>query len=122
MTIYNDINKVLRLYFDTLYYCDLKKFDMVFHEQAIYVTADETKPLFRNMDTYRKCISKRKPPSSSNEPRKDYIDSIEIAGENTARARVRCSIGTRNFVDFLTLIRDQNQWRIIAKVFQISEN
>lgn len=30
---------------------------------------------------------------------------LPFAGENTAFARVRCSIGERDFVDFLTLVR-----------------
>jgi hypothetical protein len=46
---------------------------------------------------------------------------MEFAGENTARARVRCSIGNKDFVDFLSLIREDTQWKIVAKVFQITE-
>jgi Putative lumazine-binding len=51
----------------------------------------------------------------------DHVDAIELAGDNTALARVRCSIGSRDFVDFLTLVRTDGTWRIIAKVFQIIE-
>lgn len=119
MNDFYEITQVLNLYFDTLYYCDLDKFDIVFHERAIYATTDETPPLFRNMNEYRQVIAKRVSPSSTNELRSDVIESIELAGKNTARARVRCSIGSRSFVDFLTLIYDNGQWRIIAKVFQI---
>ena len=119
MNTFSEITSVLNLYFDTLYYCDLDKFDVVFHEKAIYVTADESPTLCRDMSEYRQVIATRHPPASRNEARLDYIDGIELAGENTARARVRCTIGSNDFVDFLTLIREQNQWRIIAKVFQI---
>ena len=122
MNTFSSINRTLQLYFDMLYFCDLEKFDAVFHHQAIYVCADESTTLFRNMVDYRHILSNRKSPATSNEKRKDIIDSIELAGENTARARVRCSIGTRDFVDFLTLIREKNEWCIIAKVFQIIEN
>ena len=122
MNTFSEITSVLNLYFDTLYYCDLDKFDVVFHEKAIYVTADESTTLCRDMSEYRQVIAKRHSPASRNEARLDYIDGIELAGENTARARVRCTIGSNDFVDFLTLIREQNQWRIIAKVFQIIKN
>lgn len=121
MNNFMEVTRVLNLYFDTLYYCDLDKFDAVFHEKAIYATTDETVPLFRDMIEYRQVIANRTSPSTVNEPRLDFIDSIDFAGENTARARVRCSIGSREFVDFLTLVCDSGQWRIIAKVFQISE-
>ena len=104
MNTVSEITQVINLYFDTLYYCDLDKFDIVFHERAIYATADEVVPLFRNMNEYREVIAKRTPPISANEPRLDFIDSIELAGENTARVRARCTIGSRNFVDFLTCL------------------
>lgn len=115
----NAINKVLCAYFDFLYYCDLEKFNTIFHEQAIYATSDELPALFRNMNEYKQVITKREPPANKNEPRQDIIDSIELAGENTARAKVRCSIGSNDYVDFLTLIRVDKKWLIIAKVFQI---
>ena len=57
--------------------------------------------------------------SSRGEPRNDHVEMISLAGENTAMARVRCSIGQSDFTDFLTLVRDEEEWRIMAKIFQI---
>ena len=114
-----EIKRVLQDYFDMLYYCDLKKFDTIFHPQAIYATTDESPSLFRGMAEYRAVIAKRESPASRNEIRADAINNIELAGENTARARLECSIGENKFVDFLTLVRDNEQWKIIAKVFHI---
>jgi hypothetical protein len=34
---------------------------------------------------------------------------------------VRCTIGTRDFPDFLTLVHIDGKWRIIAKIFKIIE-
>lgn len=115
------ISELLRDYFDALYYCDVARIEKVFHPRAIYATADETPLLFRTKEEYKFVLAKREAPASRGEPRQDFIDAIELAGENTAMARVRCSIGTRNFVDFLSLVREGNEWRIIAKVFQIVE-
>lgn len=50
--------------------------------------------------------------------RRDNIDAIDIATDNIALARVRCSIGTRDFVDFLTLVRVDGKWRIHRQDFQ----
>ena len=121
MSPFEVVSQVLTMYFDALYECDVDKIKVVFHPQAIYATADENPPLYRDMDTYFKVIAQRKSPASRKEPRRDFIDAIEFAGDNTARARVRCSIGQRDFVDFLTLLKEADQWRIIAKVFQIIE-
>ncbi len=117
---FQDVETLLNAYFDGLYHCDVELLEDVFHPRAIYATADETPALFRSMEEYMPVIARREPPASRQEARRDIIDSIEFAGDNTALARVRCTIGARDFVDFLTLIRVDGRWRIIAKVFQIS--
>jgi hypothetical protein len=122
MSAFDDVQAKLQLYFDALYFCDVEKLESAFHPQAIYATADEVPLLHRNMKEYFPIVAARESPASRNEARRDAIDSIEFAGNNTAFARVRCSIGDREFVDFLTLIRTRGRWRIIAKVFQIIEN
>ncbi|MBS9718774.1 nuclear transport factor 2 family protein [Pseudohalocynthiibacter aestuariivivens] len=112
---------VLETYFDGLYHADTDKLAIAFHPKAIYATADETPLLYRTMDEYFPVVAKRVSPASRDEPRRDVIESIEFAGENTAFARVRCSIGTKDFIDFLTLVRTDGAWRIMAKIFQITE-
>jgi hypothetical protein len=116
-----EISSVMADYFDALYYCDTEKLQKVFHPKAIYATADETPLLYRTLAEYVLVVAARQSPASRGEARRDSIDAIELAGENTALARVRCSIGSRDFVDFLTLVRTDGVWRIIAKVFQIIE-
>jgi hypothetical protein len=122
MSAFSEIHEVLGQYFDTLYFCDLEKFDAVFHPQAIYATADEAPLLHRSMPEYRKVIASRRSPAFRNEQRRDIVEAIEVAGENTAFARVRCSIGERDFLDMLSLVRTEGRWLIIAKIFQIIEN
>jgi hypothetical protein len=120
-TAFQDISARLADYFDALYFCDTAKLEHVFHPRAVYATADETPLLYRTMEEYVPIVAARQSPASRGEPRRDHIDAIELAGDNTAVARVRCSIGARDFVDFLTLVRTDSEWRIIAKVFQIIE-
>lgn len=117
-----DIEVVLRDYFDALYFCDVAKLQRVFHPKAIYATADESPLLHRTMQEYMPVVAARQSPASRGESRKDYINMIEVAGENTAMARVRCSIGSRDYVDFLTLVRADGRWQIMSKIFQIIEN
>lgn len=111
---------VIQRYFDALYRADAKLLEEVMHNQAIYASADETPMLFRTMDEYLPIVAAREAPESRGEARNDVIEMVSLAGDNTALARVRCSIGNRNFTDFLTLVRDQGEWRILAKIFQIS--
>ena len=121
MTAFAAVTSVLETYFDGLYHADTAKLTVVFHPRAIYATADETPLLYRTMDEYFPLVAKRVSPASRDEPRRDVIEAIEFAGENTAFARVRCSIGTKDFVDFLTLVQTECAWRIMAKVFQMTE-
>ena len=121
MTAFAAVTGVLETYFDGLYHADIERLGTAFHPKAIYATADETPLLYRTMDDYFPVVAKRVSPASRDEPRRDVIDSIEFAGENTAFARVRCSIGTKDFIDFLTLVRTDGAWRIMAKIFQITE-
>jgi hypothetical protein len=116
---FQNISSVLADYFDALYFSDVEKLQRVFHQKAIYATADETPLLYRTLEEYVPIVAARQSPASRSEPRRDYIDAIDLAGENTAVARVRCSIGGRDFVDILTMVKTDGAWRIIAKVFQI---
>lgn len=121
MSDFAAVSGVLKTYFDGLYHADIERLGVAFHPKAIYATADESPLLYRTMDEYFPVVAKRVSPASHEETRRDVIESIEFAGENTAFARVRCSIGTRDFIDFLTLVRTDGAWRIIAKIFQITE-
>jgi len=121
MSKFAAVTSVLETYFDGLYHADTDRLAIVFHAKAIYATADEAPLLYRTMDEYFPVVAKRESPASRAEPRRDVIDAIEFAGENTAFARVRCSIGMRDFTDFLTLVRTDGAWRIMAKVFQVTE-
>lgn len=122
MSEFAAITGVLETYFDALYHADTDRLSIAFHPNAIYATADEVPLLYRTMDEYFPVVATRESPASRAEPRRDMIDAIEFAGDNTAFARVRCSIGTRDFIDFLTLVRADGVWRIMAKVFHITEH
>ena len=115
------IESVLERYFDALYQSDAKGMDAVLHPSAVYATADEVPPLIRTKSEYLPVLAARPSPASQGIVRDDHVDHVEMAGENTAFAKVRCTIGSRDFVDYLTLIRVEGHWRIISKIFQIKE-
>lgn len=112
---------VLGLYFDGLYFSDTKRLVQVFHPKAQYVSVTDGTLLYRDMAEYFPVVDARPSPASRNEDRRDEIVSVEFAGPVTARAVVRCSIGTRHFTDFLTLIRLDGRWQVMSKVFHYEE-
>ena len=121
MTAFAEVQQLLQRYFDLLYTCDMRLFDEVFHPCALYATADETPLLHRDMATYRDVLTRRERGAVRGDSRHDIIDAIEFAGDNTAFARVRCSIGPRHFVDLLSLVRSNGRWQIISKIFHIQQ-
>ena len=114
---YANVVAVLTDYFDGLYESDTARLARVFHPQAQYVCASDGSLLQLTMAEYFPIVDRRASPASRGEPRRDAILSIEFAGSVTAFARAECSIGTKDFTDFLTLVFVEGRWQIIAKVF-----
>jgi hypothetical protein len=107
----------ISIYFDGLYNSNTLMLSDAFHAKAHYVCATDGSILYLNMDEYFPMVDKRPSPASRQEKRNDRILSVEFAGPVTAHARVECSIDTKFFTDFLTLIFVENKWQIISKVF-----
>lgn len=104
-------------YFDGLYLGDTVRLKRVFHPGAQYVCASDGSLTRLSMDAYFPVVEARPSPASRSEPRADRILSIEFAGPVTAVVRAECAIGPKRFTDFLSFIRLDGEWRIIAKVF-----
>jgi len=111
------VSELLQLYFDGLYHSDTERLGRVFHPEARYVCATDPELVNLSMAEYFPVVDARPAPAASSQARRDRIVSIEFAGPSTAFARVHCAIGPKYFTDLLTLIRTEEGWRIIAKVF-----
>lgn len=116
-----EIEELLNRYFDALYRSDAELLGELMHSSAIYASASERPLLHRTMDEYLPIVAARESPASRGEARRDSIDMIDIAGPDTALAKVRCSIGRRDFTDYLSLVREDGRWRIIAKIFHFTD-
>ena len=114
---YAEIVAVISDYFDGLYHSDTSRLARVFHPQARYVCATGGTLIHLGMDEYFPIVDKRPSYAGRGDPRFDRIISIEFAGPVTAFVRAECVIELKHFTDFLTLIRIDGGWRIIAKVF-----
>ena len=110
---------VLEVYFDGLHHSDTDRLRQIFHPEAVYASASDGALLYRTMAEYFPIVDARPSPASRGEARRDRIRSISFAGSVTALATVNCAIGDRYFTDFLSLVRLDGRWRIIAKVFHV---
>lgn len=114
---YAELVAAMSDYFDGLYHSDTARLARVFHPRARYVCATEGTLTQLGMDEYFPIVDKRPSPASHGESRADRIVSVEFAGPVTAIVRAECTIGAKHFTDFLTFVRIDGAWRIIAKVF-----
>jgi Putative lumazine-binding len=114
---YFAIIDLLKRYYDALYRCDTALLATVFHANAQYFTASSGELLHLDMYSYLPIVEQRTSPESSGEPYTFSIDSIELAGAVTAIVRMRSSMVGKDFIDLLTLIQLEGEWKIIAKVF-----
>ena len=112
-----DIHSQLQKYFDGLYFCDVNQLQDVFHPDAVYINANDDPLLKMDMESYFAIVEKRVSPASKNELRQDTIVSINLIHNQLAIVHVECAIQPKYFYDALTLIYEQQQWKIITKVF-----
>lgn len=114
---FDAVAQMLSDYFDGLHHGDTTLLKRVFHPSAQYACATDGFLLLRTMDEYLPIVDARPSPASRGEARRDRILSIEFAGPVTAFARVECAIAPKFFTDFLTLVKLDGRWQILAKVF-----
>lgn len=114
---YSGVMAAMSNYFDGLYFSDTVRLARVFHPHAHYVCATDGHLTNLTMDEYLPMVDRRPSPASRGEPRADKIVSIQFAGPVTAFVHAECTIAPKRFIDFLTFIQLDGEWRIISKVF-----
>lgn len=117
MSAFDEVVQAMGLYFDGLHHSDTRLLAQVFHPEAHYFCATEGQLVHLDMDRYFPIVDKRPSPASQGHVRTDRILAIELAGPVTAFVRAECSIPPKHFTDFLTLVKLEGRWQIVAKVF-----
>ena len=108
---------LMEAYFEGLHHADSAALRKVFHPELAYVCATEGDELYLDLDTYMARIDKREPPAKRGDPRDEAILEIAFASPRLARVTARMSMMGRDYLDYLTLIRHAEDWRIVTKVF-----
>lgn len=113
-----EISGVLQTYFDGLYEADVGKLASAFHPGAhLYHINADGRAVIRSRAEWLKQWEGRPSARSKGSERRDRIVSIDFSGPVTAFAKVECQLPPSYFVDYLTLVREDGQWRVVSKVF-----
>ena len=118
--IIEEIEKLIKTYFDLLYKGDKDLIEIVFLPEANVFSLYDDKIVKIDMDGFRKRIAERKSPESIGEMRDDKIIMIDISSPTTAIVKVKCNILHNNYIDYLSLFKVSGKWKIISKVFHMN--
>ena len=112
------VEATLQTYFDGLYEGDTGKLGHAFHPFAhLYGVGPDGKAIDMPREEWLKGVGSRASAKSKGDERRDRIVSIDFNGPNAAFAKVKCQLPPRYFTDYLTLLKIEGRWQVIAKAY-----
>ena len=115
------IEKIIKLYFDSMYHSNAQLVKEVFHPAAKITGYVDDKLEEMNTNEFAKFVGEQKPsPAGNNDPEMLEIVSVDIAGK-TAVAIVRDDYLGDTYLDTLSLLKIDANWLIYNKLFHIED-
>ena len=111
------IEQTLQTYFDGLYEGDADKLASIFHEAAALTFEQDGRITVLPLAQWLKAVRERPAPRARDLARDDAVLLIDQSGPTTAFAKVRCQIPPRYFTDYLSLLKIDDRWLVVQKVF-----
>lgn len=111
---YEAIIELLNEYFDGLYEGNVNKLRGIFHNDAWLKGNDYRK----TRDEWLEAVASRPVPSVEGMEYNFNIQSLEIIGDQ-AMAKVDVPLLAAHFIDYLGLLKEDGQWKIVNKMFTI---
>lgn len=104
-------------YFELMHSQDMSLFDSVFHENCSLFGVPEGALSVRSSAVYKEQMLNRESPASKGEARRDEILFVDQLNDSLAIARVQLEMMGGVMQDYLSLIKIDGQWFIIAKTW-----
>ncbi len=111
---YETIVGLLNDYFDGLFEGDVPKLRGIFHEDAWL----KGRNFRKTRDEWLEAVATRPVPRDEGMDFKFNILSLEIVGDQ-AMAKVDVPLLAAHYIDFLGLLKEDGQWRIVNKMYTI---
>ncbi len=113
----DNLHRAVQTYLDALFFGDVEAFRSVFHPLARLYSATEGKLVNLDVDAYLELVANRPSPEQKGDIRQDEIVSISIGSPTTAHVRLRDVYLPKRFLDDLTFVLIDGDWRIVSKVW-----
>ena len=116
------INDTIRTYFDSMFESSGEKVHAAFHPNAKITGEIDGELHEMSVPDFAGFVESQQPsPKEKGESARLEVVSLDIAG-NTAVARVRDDYLGMTFLDTLSLLKTDDQWRIYNKLFHVEDS
>ena len=111
---YEAVIGLLNTYFDGLYDGDVEKLRGIFHDDA-WLKGNNYR---KTRDEWLEAVAARPVPRDEGMDYNFNIQSLEVVNDQ-AMAKVDAPLLSAHFIDFLGLLKEGGQWKIVNKMFTI---
>lgn len=117
MTDHESILALLQDYFDGFHTGDVGKLQRVFHPACHLYSAADGPLQDDDMPAVYRRVEGREPPAERRQTRQDRVLTLDWTAPEMALAKVQLAIGPKLFTDYLSLLKVDGRWQIIAKAY-----
>lgn len=111
------LEHAVQTYLDGVHEGDAAKLGRVFHPLSHLYTATPGKVVDYRAPDWIESFSQRPSPKAKGEPRGDAVLSIDFNGPAHAFVKLNCAVPPYYFTDYLTFVKSDGRWQIIAKAY-----
>jgi len=111
---YEAVIGLLNTYFDGLYEGDVEKLRGIFHDDA-WLKGNNYR---KTRDEWLEAVAARPVPRDEGLGYDFNIQSLEVVNDQ-AMAKVDAPLPAAHFIDFLGLLKEDGQWKIVNKMYTI---
>jgi Putative lumazine-binding len=115
---FRELGEAAQFYLDMLYACDPEMVDGIFHPRAQLCTPEDGSLVFRSVEVYKEVLRGRVSPKSKGAPREDQLITLDLATPTVGSIKVKMRINDLVFIDYLSMVKVDVGWRIVAKTYQ----
>ncbi len=109
---FDQICALVQDYFDGLHQGDTQKLRHIFHVDAVL----KAPGLRRNLEDWLSLVAQREVPARRGDAFGYRLLALDLLGEQ-AMVKVLCPLLGCIYIDFLGLLKENNQWRIVNKMY-----
>lgn len=113
----SEIQEVIQSYLDGIHFGRVEDLKRAMHPDCRMISLSKGTYTNTDMATYFEAVANRQSPNAVGEPREDRILEISALDDHISTVRLECLVLGKACRDTLTLIRANNSWSIISKVF-----